>query len=172
MYRTSFLVLPPLFWLCRAGFGCFLGKWRAVCPMASIFSATFGDFSPACWCYIHFFWLCRTSFGCFLGDDSLCVQWQAFTQRLLDVSCQLPGVSSTYLALPGKFWMFSGEWRFVRPMAGLYSAAFGRFVPASWCYIHFSGFAGQVLDVFRGMADCTSNGKHFLSDFWMFRSNL
>ena len=56
----------------------------------------------------------------------------------------------------------------LRPMASIISAAFGRFLLASWCYIHFPGFTGQSLDVFRGMAYITSTDRHFRSDFWTF----
>ena len=57
-------------------------------------------------------------------------------------------------------------------MAGIFAAAFGRFSLASWCCIHFLGFARRDLDVFRGMTDITSIGRHFLDGFWTFLASF
>ena len=57
-------------------------------------------------------------------------------------------------------------------MAGIFAATFGRFSLASWCCIHFLGFARRDLDVFRGMTDITSIGRHFLDGFWTFLASF
>ena len=107
-------------------------------------------------------------FGCFQGNGRHYLHLQAFSRRLLDVFCKLPVVTSSFLALRDGLWMFSGGWRTLRPLASIFSAAFGRFSLASWCYIHFLGFAGRDLDIFRGMADITSSGGIFAAAFGRF----
>ena len=106
------------------------------------------------------------------GDYGRYVQWQVLSRRLLDVFCWLVGAASTFLASRGRLWMFSGGWRAVRPVAGTFAAAFGRFLLASWCCIHFLGFAGQNLDVFRRMADIMSSGRYFRCGFWTFLASF
>ena len=71
-----------------------------------------------------------------------------------------------------EIWSFLGEWRKVRPVAGTFAAAFGRFLLASWCYIHFLDFARQALDIFRELADIMSSGRHFRGGFWTFLASF
>ena len=77
-----------------------------------------------------------------------------------------------HLASLDGLWMFSGGWHTLRPLTGIFASAFGLFSLASWCYIHFPGFAGQSLDVFRGMTDIMSTDRHFRSGFWTFLASF
>ena len=63
-------------------------------------------------------------------------------------------------------------WRALRPVVGTFAAAFGRFLLACGCCIHFLGFAGEDLDVFRGMASITSSGRYFRGGFWTFLASF
>ena len=57
-------------------------------------------------------------------------------------------------------------------MVSIIAPAFGRFLLACGCCIHFLGFTGWDLEVFREMADCTSNGEHYHSGFWTFPASF
>ena len=53
-------------------------------------------------------------------------------------------------------------------MTGIFALDFGRFILASWCCIHFLGFTGWSLDVFRGIAYIMPNDRYFRFGFWTF----
>ena len=70
------------------------------------------------------------------------------------------------------FGCFKGEWLALRPMASIIASVFGHFLLTCGCCIHFLGFTGWDLEVFREMANSTSNGEHYRSGFWTFFANL
>ena len=61
---------------------------------------------------------------------------------------------------------------FSSPLASFFASAFGRFLLASWCYIHFLDSAERALDVFRAMVGITSIGKLFCFGFWTFLASF
>ena len=150
----------------------FSGGWRTVRPIVSIIAPAFGRFLLASWCCIHFLGFAGRDLDVFMGMADITSSGKLFLGGFWTFLTSFLVLHPLSWLRGAGFGCFKGEWRTLRPMASFIAAAFGCFLLASWCCIHFLGFAGRDLDVFMGMADITSSGKLFLGGFWTFLTSF